>query len=83
MPGVFNPESVGKMCKEFGQDQWLAMDIKSGYDCDRADDRKRGWGVVMRDKPTLVIGSPPCTMFFRFQELNQFMYNSDREWMHT
>ena len=28
-----------------------------------------------------VIGSPPCTMFFRLQELNKFMYKNDREWM--
>ena len=35
----------------------------------------------MRDKPTLVIGSPPRTMFPRLQELDKFAYKSDREWM--
>ena len=34
-----------------------------------------------KDKPTLAIGSPPCTMFSRLQELNKLMYKNDREWM--
>ena len=52
---VFSPERVGKLCKEYGLDQGLAMDIKSGYDFDNADDRKRFWEAAIRDKPTLVI----------------------------
>ena len=31
---VFSPERVGKLCKEHGLDQGLAMDVKSGYDFD-------------------------------------------------
>ena len=46
------------------------MNIKSGYDFDKAEDRKRCWEAVAKDEPILVIGSPPCTMFFRLQELN-------------
>ena len=38
---VFSPERVGKLCKEYGLDRGLAMDIKSGYDFDKADERKR------------------------------------------
>ena len=33
---VFSPERVGKACKQFGFEQGLAMDIKSGYDFDFA-----------------------------------------------
>ena len=29
----------------------------------------------------LVIGSPPCTLFSRLQELNKHMYKDSREWM--
>ena len=35
----------------------------------------------MRDKPKLVIGSPPCTYFSRLQELNKHMYRSNAAWM--
>ena len=78
---VFSPERVGKLCKEYGLDQGMAMDIKSGFDFDKSSDRAKCWEAVKRDKPTLVIGSPPCTLFSRLQELNKYMYRTDRIWM--
>ena len=78
---VFSPERVGKACKLFGLEQGLAMDIKSGYDFDLAADRAKCSAAVERDKPTLVIGSPPCTLFSRFQELNKHMYKDSPDWM--
>ena len=59
---IFIPERVGKLCKEYGLDQGSSMDIKSGYDLDKAEDRKRCWEAVMKDKPMLVIGLLPCTI---------------------
>ena len=50
------------------------MDIKSGYDCDDKKDRDRCWEAIKRDKPSIVIGLPPCTLFSKLQELNKFMY---------
>ena len=35
---VFSPERVGKMCKEYGLEQGMAMDIKNGYDFDLKSD---------------------------------------------
>ena len=78
---IFSPERVGKLCKEYGLDKGSSMDIKSGYDFDKAEDRKRCWEAATKDEPKLVIGSPPYTMFSRLQELNKFMYKNDREWM--
>ena len=69
------------MCKEYGLDQGMAMDIKSGYDFDKTSDRKRCWEAVLKDKPTLIIGSPPCTLFFRLQELSKHMYRDNHSWM--
>ena len=57
------------------------MDIKNGYDFDLAADRAKCWAAIEREKPTLVIGSPPCTLFSRLQELNKHMYKVSREWM--
>ena len=78
---IFSPERVGKCCVAFGLEQGMAMDIKSGYDFDLAIDRARCWETIKRDKPLLVIGSPPCTLFSRLQELNKFMYKDSKEWM--
>ena len=59
----------------------MAIDIKSGYDFDKAVGRKRCWELVRRDRPTLAIDSLHCTMFSRRQELDNIMYENDREWM--
>ena len=78
---VFSPERVGEMCSEFGLDQGMGMDLKSGFDFDLASDRARCWATVKKDKPMLVIGSPPCTLFSQLQELNKHMYRDSLVWM--
>ena len=57
------------------------MDIKSGYDFDKLADRTKCWESIIRDEPLLVIGSPPCTMFSRLQELNKYMYRNSDVWL--
>ena len=57
------------------------MDIKNGFDFDLSSDRNKAWESILRDKPMLVIGSPPCTFFSRLQELNKHMYKNDAMWM--
>ena len=59
----------------------MAMDMKSGFDFDKTSDRHKCWEAIKRDEPTLIIGSPPCTLFSGLQELNKFMYRDDRLWM--
>ena len=71
---VFSPERVGQACARYGLQQGTAMDIKSGYDFDLAADWARCWAKIEKEQPTLIIGSPPCTLFSRLQELNKFMY---------
>ena len=78
---IFSPERVATVCREFGSEPRLSMDIKSGYDFDNKKDRDRCWEAIERDTPTLVIGSPPCTSFSRLQELNKFVYKDDQLWM--
>ena len=78
---IFSPERVAAVCGRFGLTPGESMDIKSGFDFDTAADRKRCWDSVIRDEPTLVIGSPPCTMFSRLQELNKHMYRDSKVWM--
>ena len=78
---IFSPERVGEQCHRYGLCQGRAMDIKNGYDFDKAEDRDRCWEVIKRDKPLLVIGSPPCTLFSRLQELNKHMYRDSATWL--
>ena len=61
MSETFSPERVTAVCKQYGLVPGQAMDIKNGFDFDLAVDRKKAWDSILRDKPKLVIGSPPCT----------------------
>ena len=81
MSEIFSPERVTKLCKSYGFEPGQAMDIQNGYNFDHADDRKRPWESVVRDKPKLIIGSPPCTFFSRLQELNKHMHRDNSAWM--
>ena len=57
------------------------MYIKGGYGFDLAADRAKCWAAIAREKPTLVMDSPPCTLFSRLQEFNKHMYKDGRERM--
>ena len=70
---IFSPERVAAVCREFNLRPGMSMDIKSGFDFDKKSDRDRCWDAIKKDKPSLVIGSPPCTLFSKLQELNKFM----------
>ena len=36
---------------------------------------------MIKDELMLVMGSPPCTLFFRLRDLNKFMQRDDKLWM--
>ena len=63
MSEMFSPERVTAVCNKYGLIPGQAMDIKNRFDFDLAADRKKAWDSILRDKPTLVIGSPACTFF--------------------
>ena len=69
---MFSPERVGKLCKEYGLEQGVAMDNKSDYDFNKTSDRNKCWEAIKRGKPGLVIG---------LQDFNRFMYKDSRVWM--
>ena len=57
---IFSPVRVATVCREFGLETGLSMDVEVGYDFDSKKDRDRCWDASDSDKPTLNIGSPPC-----------------------
>ena len=67
---VFSPERVTKLSSKCGLIAGDLFDLRHGYDL--SDPRTQAMVVkcVMTTEPTLVIGSPPCTAFFRIQHLN-------------
>ena len=67
MSEMFSPERVTAVCRDYGLEPGQAKDLKNVYDLDLAADRQKAWESIMRDKPMLVIGSPPCTHVSRLQ----------------
>ena len=78
---IFSPPRVVRQCEKFGLKAGNSMDLMTGWDFDLEADKARAKECIRRDKPTLVIGSPPCTYFSTLQELNKHNMRHDAAWM--
>ena len=67
---VFSPERVARTCIAFGMVPGESLDLSTGWDLSKVDGRRKAIRMVVRDKPKLLIGSPPCTMMCTWQGLN-------------
>ena len=71
---IYSPARVTKLCSKYGLIAGDSYDLRDGYDL---SDEKTQAQVIRRissTEPTLVIGSPPCTMFSRIQALNMHVH---------
>ena len=60
---------VGKEASKFGMDVGDAMDLTTGWDFNIPDHRRRAEEYVDKEKPLVLIGSPPCVAFSQLQTL--------------
>ena len=58
---IFSPPRIARQCKAFGLRAGSSMDLMTGWNFDLEVDRERARRQVMEEKPTLLVGSPPCT----------------------
>ena len=54
------------------------MDLRTGWDLYRSDHRAAVIKYIEQEKPRVVIGSPPCTMFPSLQHFNSCSPESQR-----
>ena len=73
---VFSPPRVGPEAVKFGLSAGDAMDLTTGWDFNKEEDRKRAEEYVDKEEPLVIIGSPPCVAFSPLQTLVQ---DSDRK----
>ena len=78
---IFSPERVALVCKIFGLVPGSSLDLKSGWDFDLEQDRRKAEKIVREEKPDLLIGSPPCTYFSILQGLNKWLNRGNPEWL--
>ena len=67
MTEIFSPERVVAEAKRHGLSGGLSMDLRTGWDFRRREDRKKAKQYVREVQPLLLIGSPVCTPFSALQ----------------
>ena len=73
---VFSPPRVGKEATKFGMKPGDSMDLTTGWDFNLASHRAKAEEYVDKEKPLVLIGSPPCVAFSQLQSL---IPDSDRK----
>ena len=73
---VFSPPRVGKEALKFGLEVGDAMDLTTGWDFNKEEDRTKAEELIEQQKPLVLIGSPPCVAFSQLQTM---IPDSDRK----
>ena len=68
---LYSPERVNKVAKERGMATGLSLDLTTGWNFDKQEDKDLAEKYIREQKPLFVIGSPMCTMFSQLQALNK------------
>ena len=66
---VFSPPRVGQEAVKFGIKAGDAMDLTTGWDFNIPEHRRQAEEYVDKEKPLVLIGSPPCVAFSQLQTL--------------
>ena len=77
---VFSPPRVGVEAKKFGLKVGEAWDLTTGWDFSKKDHQDKSEEYIDKEKPLVLIGSPPCTPFSQLQSLNPVAEKSRRKW---
>ena len=67
---IYSPPRITVHAGKHGLEPGDALDLVTGYDFNRKEDRDKAWTIIARDKPKLVVGSPECRMFSALHNLN-------------
>ena len=67
---MYSPERVTKACRKFGLIPGDSFDLRTGYDLTDETVQAQVKSKINKDRPRLVIGSPPCTWYSRLMQLN-------------
>ena len=77
---IFSEPRITEEAKKFGLKVGEAMDIKTGWDFNKPEDRARAKEYIQRVKPKLVVGCPMCKMFSRLQCMSPWTQKKDEEY---
>ena len=66
---VFSPERIGKMAEKHALVQGQAFDLQNGWDLNDPEHQRELERIQDEQKPSILIGSPPCTRFSTLMNL--------------
>ena len=69
---IYSPPRVTVQASKHGLRAGEALDLITGFDFNKKEDRDRAWEIVKRDEPMLVVGSPECKMFSSLQNMSKW-----------
>ena len=78
---IYSPQRVTNEARRHGLKPGEAMDITSGWDFRKQEDRERARKYVKEEKPLVLIGSPMCTMFSRLHNLSGWREIKEEKWV--
>ena len=58
-----------------------SMDLITGWNFELKEHRDKAIEMIKKQKPRLVIGSPPCAYFSNLQDLNKHNQRFNEQWM--
>ena len=67
---LYSPVRVAEACRRMGLKPGSSMDIRTGYDFNKRDDRNRAYRTLIEEDPEVLIACPPCTLFSSIQGIN-------------
>ena len=74
------PPRVTEQAKKYGLTAGEAMDLTTGWDFSREDDRGRARTYLEKHKPRLLVGSPRCTVFSQLQQMTPWNERKQHAW---
>jgi hypothetical protein len=77
---MYSPPRVTTEAKKFGLSVGEAMDLTTGWDFTKSEDRDRAVKYIDEHKPKLIVGSPMCKMFSQLQRMTRWTSEKQRRW---
>ena len=77
---VYSPRRMTEQARKFGLQVGEAMDLTTGWDFGKEEDRARAEMYLDEKKPRLLIGSPRCAMFSKLQNLTPWTPKRRKMW---
>ena len=78
---MYSPARVARVCAKFVLIPGTSFGLLTGWDFDKAEDRRAAFKTVMDEAPEVLIGCPPCTLFSTLQDLARAKHGHRDGWL--